>query len=72
MSYKLQFELDELPKKIEALEAKQTELGIETGSADFYQKDNDYVTAKLDELQAIEKQLEALEERWLELEEMIG
>ena len=72
LSYKLQFELDELPKKIEALEAKQTALGVETGSADFYQKDNDYVTAKLDELQAIEKQLEALEERWLELEEMAG
>ncbi len=72
LSYKLQFELDELPKKIEALEAKQTELGVETGSADFYQKDNDYVTTKLDELQAIEKQLEALEERWLELEEMAG
>jgi ATP-binding cassette subfamily F protein uup len=72
LSYKLQFELDELPKKIEALETKQTELGVETGSADFYQKDNDYVTAKLDELQAIEKQLEVLEERWLELEEMAG
>jgi ABC transport system ATP-binding/permease protein len=72
LSYKLQLELDELPKKIEALEAKQTELGVETGSADFYQKDNDYVTTKLDELQAIEKQLEALEERWLELEEMAG
>jgi ATP-binding cassette subfamily F protein uup len=72
LSYKLQRELDELPKQIEALEAKQTELGAETGSADFYQKDNEYVTAKLDELQAIEKQLEALEERWLELEEMAG
>ena len=72
LSYKLQRELDELPKQIEALEAKQAQLGIETGSADFYQKDNDYVTAKLDELQSIEQQLEALEERWLELEEMAG
>jgi ATP-binding cassette subfamily F protein uup len=72
LGYKLQVELDELPKKIEALEVKQAELGIETGSADFYQKDNEYVTVKLDELQAIEKQLEALEERWLELEEMAG
>jgi ATP-binding cassette subfamily F protein uup len=72
LSYKLQVELDELPKKIEALEAKQAELGIETGSADFYQKDNEYVTVKLDELQTIEKALEALEERWLELEEMAG
>ena len=72
LSYKLQRELDELPKQIEALEAKQAELGVETGSADFYQKDNEYVTAKLDELQAIEQQLEVLEERWLELEEMAG
>jgi ATP-binding cassette subfamily F protein uup len=59
-------------KKIETLEAKQSEVGAETGSSDFYQKDNDYVTAKLAELQAIEEQLEALEERWLELEEMAG
>tara|TARA_B110001454_G_scaffold176027_1_gene168003 strand:+ start:4227 stop:6164 length:1938 start_codon:yes stop_codon:yes gene_type:complete len=72
LSYKLQRELDELPKQIEQLEAKQAELGSETGSADFYQKDSDYVAAKLDELQAIEQQLEALEERWLELEEMAG
>ena len=70
LSYKLQRELDELPKKIEALEAKQAELGEETGSADFYQKDNEYVTKKLAELQEIEQQLESCEERWLELEEM--
>lgn len=70
LSYKLQRELDELPKQIETLEAKQAELGEETGSAEFYQKDADYVAAKLDELQSIEQQLEALEERWLELEEM--
>ena len=72
LSYKLQRELDELPKQIEKLEAKQAALGEETGSADFYQKDNDYVTQKLAEQQALEEQLEALEERWLELEEMAG
>jgi ATP-binding cassette subfamily F protein uup len=72
LSYKLQRELDELPKQIEALEAKQAELGEETGSAEFYQKDADYVATKLDELQSLEQQLEALEERWLELEEMAG
>jgi ATP-binding cassette subfamily F protein uup len=70
LSYKLQRELDELPKKIEALETKQAELGAETGSSDFYQKDNDYVQQKLAEVQQIEAELEALEERWLELEEM--
>jgi ATP-binding cassette subfamily F protein uup len=70
LSYKLQRELDELPKKIEALETKQTELAEETGSNEFYQKDNDYVQAKLAELQQVETDLEALEERWLELEEM--
>lgn len=72
LSYKLQRELDELPKQIEALEAKQAELGVETGSAEFYQKDSAYVAAKLEELQVLEQQLEALEERWLELEEMAG
>ena len=64
--------MDELPKQIEALEAKQAELGEETGSAEFYQKDSDYVAAKLEELQTLEQQLEVLEERWLELEEMAG
>ena len=72
LSYKLQRELDELPKQIETLEAKQAELGEETGSTEFYQKDADYVATKLDELQSLEQQLEALEERWLELEEMAG
>ena len=72
LSYKLQRELDELPKQIEALEAKQAALGEETGSAEFYQKDAEYVATKLDELQSLEQQLEALEERWLELEEMTG
>ena len=61
-----------MPKQIETLEAKQAELGEETGSAEFYQKDADYVATKLDELQSLEQQLEALEERWLELEEMAG
>lgn len=70
LSYKLQRELDELPKKIEALESKQTEIAAETGSSDFYQQDNDYVTSTLAELQSIEEQLEVLEERWVELEEM--
>ena len=70
LSYKLQRELDELPAKMEALEQQRDELAAETSQNDFYQKDTDYVTQKLAELQAVEEELDTCEERWLELEEM--
>ena len=70
LSYKLQRELDELPAKIEKLEEQRDELAAETSQNDFYQKDTDYVTKKLAELQAVEEELDTCEERWLELEEM--
>lgn len=70
LSYKLQRELDELPVKIEKLELQRDALVAETSQNDFYQKDTDYVTQKLAELQTVEEELDACEERWLELEEM--
>lgn len=70
LSYKLQRELDELPKKIEKSEGKMQELQTLTGAADFYSKDASYVSEKLDEMEALQAQLDEMEGRWLELEEL--
>ncbi|GGY58969.1 ABC transporter ATP-binding protein [Bacterioplanes sanyensis] len=70
LSYKLQRELDALPDQIAAAEAKRDELLALTSSADFYSQSSDYVQQQLALLTAAEEQLNQLEERWLELEEM--
>ncbi|WP_428033999.1 ATP-binding cassette domain-containing protein [Amphritea sp.] len=71
LSYKLQRELDLLPGQLEQLEAEIEQLHAETGAADFYAGDRDHVSARLAALQTKETELEALMERWVELEAMI-
>ncbi len=70
LSYKLQRELEQLPDQIAAAEAKRDELAAITAGADFYSRDQADVQQVLADLAAAEAALEALEERWLELEEM--
>ena len=70
LSYKLQRELDMLPEQIAKAEAERDKTVAVTEAADFYSGDQDYVQATLAKLAEIEEQLEALEMRWLELEEM--
>ncbi|WP_405027794.1 hypothetical protein [Maricurvus nonylphenolicus] len=70
LSYKFQRELDELPAKIEAAETLVESLEEECGAADFYQRDHDEVSQKLAALGEAQQQLEALYDRWGELEEM--
>ncbi|MGB1091485.1 MAG: ATP-binding cassette domain-containing protein [Oceanobacter sp.] len=70
LSYKLQRELDMLPDQIAEAEAKRDELAVQTSAADFYSGDQDQIQKVLAELSEAESALEALEERWLELEEM--
>lgn len=70
LSYKLQRELESLPQEIEALETQVEELTAETNSSDFYSKETDYVTERLALLETKQQELEAKEERWLELEAM--
>ncbi|MFY9178891.1 MAG: ATP-binding cassette domain-containing protein [Venatoribacter sp.] len=70
LSYKLQRELDQLPEQIAQAEAKRDELVALTSSDDFYTQEQDYVQQKLQQLTQAEDALNALEERWLELEEM--
>ena len=70
LSYKLQRELDSLPEQLEEAETALAALQEETAAPDFYQKDHQLVSDKLAELQAQEEKVEALMDRWVELEAM--
>lgn len=70
LSYKLQRELDNLPDEIAKAEAERDRLAAITSAGDFYSGDAEQVQKTLADLAAVEEQLEALEMRWLELEEM--
>jgi len=69
MSYKLKLELEQLPAKIEALEAEVESLQDQMSASDFYNQDRQSVEKTIADLAATEQALEAAEERWLELEE---
>lgn len=68
LSYKEQRELDQLPGKIEALEADITALQVVISGPDFYVQDNDHVQGELKKLSDLETALEVLVERWADLE----
>ena len=70
LSYKLQQELNKIPKQIEKLEADLESLQVLTASAEFHQQDRARVQEKLDKLAAVDKQLQAKYLRWDELESM--
>jgi ATP-binding cassette subfamily F protein uup len=69
LSYKLQMELDNLPKQLEGAETNLEKLQELTAQADFYQSEAEFVAQTLEELAEAESALEALMERWVELEE---
>lgn len=68
LSYKDQRELDALPGLIDSLETRQGELEERVAQPDFYQGDHAEVQKALDDLAAIQGELEAAFERWSELE----
>ena len=70
LTYKLEHELQTLPKKIETVERSIQDMTQQLSDAAFYQRDPEgfhKVTKTLSEAQA---KLERYENRWLELEEM--
>jgi ATP-binding cassette subfamily F protein uup len=69
LSYKLQRELDELPKKIEALERQVAELNARAASDDFYRLEAAQVTAHLQQIASAQLALETAYARWVELSE---
>jgi ATP-binding cassette subfamily F protein uup len=68
LSFKEQRELDGLPERIEALEARQAEWNERINSAEFYQQDAETVKSALAQAQALEAELEAAYQRWNELD----
>ena len=69
LSYKLQRELDELPKKIEQLEQAQQDLHDSMADPDYFKRDKDEIASDQKKLVEIDAELEHAYQRWEELEE---
>ncbi len=69
LSYKLQRELDSLPAVIEKLEQRQQALESAMAKDDFYQQDHAKVQKALDELAAVQAEMETTFERWSAIED---
>jgi ATP-binding cassette subfamily F protein uup len=70
LSYKLKLELDELPKKIEQIEAHLASLQARVNSPDFFKLDHLEIESITRELADTEALLSKSIERWMELEEL--
>ncbi len=68
LSYKLQRELEALPAKLESLEEKIETLQEQMNGADFFSQSVEVTQPVLEELSALESELEIAFERWEELE----
>ena len=68
MSYKLRFELEQLPARIEALETAIAALDAQSSAPDFYKQPYADVQAVLDDVTARRAELDQLMLRWDELE----
>ena len=69
LSNKERYELKDLPKKIEALEAELEALNGVLNDPDFYRRDPDEIKETTARAEAVPLELEAAYERWAELEE---
>ena len=69
LSYKEQRELEQLPAKIEALEAEQAQLNTSLTDPAFYQNNNAEVSQAVERLKVIEEELLDIYGRWEELEQ---
>lgn len=68
LSFKEKRELEELPKRIEALEAEEQQLNARVASAGFYKEGAEAIAETMARLEAIAKELGATYARWHELE----
>jgi ABC transport system ATP-binding/permease protein len=64
LTYKNQRELDALPARIEVLETEQAQLHATVNDAGFYQRPPDDISAALERLEVIARELEVCYERW--------
>lgn len=70
LSYKLKRELDALPERIEALEARIASLEASTTAPGFYDRPYEEVQPVLADLEAARAELDAAMTRWAELEDL--
>ena len=68
-TYNEQREYEALPARVEALEAEQRALNAEMASPDFYKSASERIAAVMARLTAVERELEGLLARWIELDE---
>ncbi len=68
LSYKLQRELDALPKKIDQLEVQIQALSEQMAAPNFYQQDAELITQVSNQLKDLQADLDACFLRWEELE----
>jgi ABC transport system ATP-binding/permease protein len=68
LSYNEKRELEELPKRIETLEAEMHELNQKMESPSFYQQEGAIITQSVERLEQIHKELSQAYDRWGELE----
>jgi ATP-binding cassette subfamily F protein uup len=68
LSYKEKRELDEIPQKIQLLEAEQHELTVRLETPEFYQQGGEAITQAVNRLDELHAELAALYQRWGELE----
>jgi ATP-binding cassette subfamily F protein uup len=68
LSYREQRELDALPERITALEAKQRDLYEAMSHASFYQKQGKEIAEARNRLEALEREMEDAYQRWEALE----
>jgi len=67
-TYREQQEFEQLPARIEALEAEQRDLAARIDGADFYKEPGEAITSALERLSALETEILQAYERWSELE----
>ena len=70
LSYKLEFELKNLPSKIDNIEKEINTLSNQLSDPDFYLNDPDGFLLASENLAIARSKLEKYELRWLELEEL--
>jgi len=68
LSYKEKRELEELPQKIESLDAEQSELHRLMSDGNFYRQPGGKITAAMERLEVVRDELEACYSRWQTLE----
>ena len=71
LGYKEQRELEQLPARLEKLEAAIAQLQAVMGTPEFYRQGSDYITVKQNELQQLEQEFEQAFTRWEELEQLL-